>query len=43
MTITRQPLRRRYTYDRSFLVVWSAIIAMSCGFWAVVLWLIIRS
>ena len=43
MTITRQPLRRRPTYDQAFLLVWSAIIAMSCGFWALVFWLIIRS
>jgi hypothetical protein len=43
MTITRQPLRRRATYDQPLLLVWSAIIAMSCGFWAVMFWLIIRS
>ncbi len=42
VTMTREALRRRSTYDWSFIVVWSVIIATSCGFWGAMLWLVIR-
>jgi hypothetical protein len=42
VTTTREALRRRSGYDRSFIVVWSVIVAASCGFWGAVLWLILR-